>query len=375
MSWTSPEELRTQVERYWSNGRLLTDPELFPLELKLRRPDSRALSEQFDEVRHWIRALEGEPAYRIDWMERDHRILGRNRVPRGVTIPTQSDALKLIGRTEDATRFHALQASTVQRMPELKEWAARKPLTILEHAADWERILDVVQWFRENPCCGLYLRQLDIPCVNTKFIEGRKPLLIELLGCVLPGEKCEAGTRYFERRYGLKIKPLQVRFRILDSRLAIHGLTDLAIPAEDLAALELPVKRVFVTENEINGLAFPGMADSIVIFGLGYGVELLGTIPWLTRCDLHYWGDIDTYGFHMLDLLRASLPHAQSFLMDRATLLEHRALWVREENPYRGELTRLTDDERSVFEDLDGVRLEQERIRFTSVEKALTGLR
>src|SRR5205823_11652787 len=56
--WTSPADLRAQVERLWSKGRLLADETLFPLELKLRGPESRALSERFEEVRSWIRDLE-----------------------------------------------------------------------------------------------------------------------------------------------------------------------------------------------------------------------------------------------------------------------------------------------------------------------------
>jgi hypothetical protein len=371
MTWTSPQDLREQLQRYWSNGRLLTDPALFPLELKMRRPDSRALSERFEEVRQWIRSLEAEPAYRIEWTEVEHRVLGRNRVPRGVTVPTQGDALRLLDRVEDAMRFQALSSLTMRRLPELNAWLMRKPLVALELAADWDRILDVLLWFREHPRCGLYLRQLDIPGVGTKFIEALKPQFIELLGCVLPREDCESGPRYFERRYGLKTKPLQVRFRILDPRLAIQGLTDLAIPTSDLAALELPVARVFITENEINGLAFPNVRDSMVIFGMGYGLELLALIRWLNTRAIHYWGDIDTYGFHMLDLLRANFPHAQSFLMDRRTLIEHRALCVTEATPYRGELTRLTAEERSLFQDLHGDRLEQERIRYRWVEETL----
>ncbi len=41
-------------------------------------------------------------------------------------------------------------------------------------------------------------------------------------------------------------------------------------------------------------------------------------------------GDIDTYGFAMLDRLRSYHPHIRSLLMDEATLLQHRPLWGRE---------------------------------------------
>ena len=374
--WTTPADLRAQVERYWRSGRLLGgDPE-FPIELKLRRPESRDLSERFEDVRQWIRELENEPLYRIEWTEIDHRVLGRNRVPARVFVDTQNDAFKLLGRIEDASRFQTLSALTMERLPELTGWLARKPLAVLEHASDWERVLDVLQWFRAHPCSGLYLRQVDIAGVDTKFIEARKSLLIELLELVLQTETPSAeaalpGPRYFERRCGLVTKPVQIRIRLLDQRLAIQGLTDLAIPDRDLAALALPVERVFITENEINGLAFPDVPRSLVIFGLGYGLERLAGIEWLRERALHYWGDIDTYGFHMLDRLRASFPEARSFLMDRETLLEHRAMWVKEVRTYGGALGRLTSDERTVYDELRGVRLEQERIRFKWLQMAL----
>ena len=98
----------------------------------------------------------------------------------------------------------------------------------------------------------------------------------------MPGRGA-AGQRNFEPRYGLASKPSQVRFRILDGRLAIQGLTDLAVPAREFASLDLPVERVFITENEINGLAFPGVPGSLVIFGLGYGLDRLSEVRWLHR--------------------------------------------------------------------------------------------
>ena len=386
--WTTPADLRRQVQRHWDSGRLLASgvkgESLFPLELRLRGPDTRALSERFEEVRRWIRELESESRYRIEWREVNHRLLGRNRVPARIVVPGEREALELIGKTDEAARFRSLAATTLEMLPELGAYLARRPLTALESAADWERILAVLVWFRAHPRCGLYLRQLDIAGVDTKFIEGRKPLLAELLDIVLPPEALgdagaagAAGQRSFEARYGLASKPSQVRFRILDERLSIQGLTDLAVPAREFASLDLPVERVFITENEINGLAFPSVPGSLVIFGLGYGLDRLSEVRWLHRRALHYWGDIDTYGFHILDRLRALFPGAQSFLMDRETLLGHAPLWVRESNPYDGELARLTSTERALYDDLrrnrlgERVRLEQERIPYGWVQRAL----
>ncbi|WP_429207336.1 DUF3322 domain-containing protein [Massilia sp. UYP11] len=59
---------------------------------------------------------------------------------------------------------------------------------------------------------GIYLRQVDIPGVDTKFIEARKRLIAELLDQVLPAESIDAGAvgaRQLETRYGLLGKPAQ----------------------------------------------------------------------------------------------------------------------------------------------------------------------
>src|SRR5207248_90414 len=138
------------------------------------------------------------------------------------------------------------------------------PFLALAHAKDWTNILAVLSWFRDHPNSGLYLRQIDIEGIDTKFIENHKPLLADLLGIVLERHSDfePEGLPPFELRYGLKGKPPLVRFRVLDSALAIGSLTDIAVPADQFSSLRLPARRIFITENEVNGLAFPGMAKS-----------------------------------------------------------------------------------------------------------------
>lgn len=390
MTWTTPADLVGQVTRLWTRGRILgaivSDEALFPRRLQLRRPDRKAMAEHFGDVRDWIRALEsGGKAkrgfgYEIDWTEINHRQVGRNRIPAAITVPTECDALRLIGKEKAADRFRKLVQATVGQFPALKGWLARRPLTVLEHAEDWAGVLAVVAWFRDHPRSGLYLRQLDIPGVDTKFVEARKGLLSELIGLVAgtnASEEQPSGIRSFELRHGLSAKPALVRFRVLDARLSIRGITDLSVPVAEFAALKISPARVFVTENEINGLSFPDVPGSVVIFGLGYGVELLSDIAWFKDRAIHYWGDIDTHGFAMLDRLRGSYPQTQAFLMDRSTLLAHRTLWGDEPSPYKNELTRLRDDERALYDDLHSdrlghrVRLEQERVRFGWLKQTL----
>ncbi|MGN6232962.1 MAG: Wadjet anti-phage system protein JetD domain-containing protein [Trinickia sp.] len=123
--------------------------------------------------------------------------------------------------------------------------------------------------------------------------------------------------------------------------------------------------------------AFPDVPQSTVLFGAGYGWEVLEPARWLTGCALHYWGDIDTHGFAILDQLRSRFPHVGSFLMDRATLMAHEAFWGDEDDQVIRDLPRLTTQESELFDDLrdnrirHGLRLEQERIGFGWVRAAL----
>jgi len=392
-AWTCAEDVEAWLLKLWLHGRIVaakvTGEAVFPLRLRVRGPDSSALAARFGDAQTWVRDLEAASrsgrgfGFDLVWHEVRHRQLGRNRLPFEIVVATEADALRLIRKQADARRFEALASATAAACPDLLPWLAKKPLLALEHAADWARILAVLAWFRENPRSGLYLRQVDIAQVDTKFIESRRGLLSELLDIVLarePSRSAPGGAPTFEARYGLRSKPAVVRFRLLDGQPAFAGLSDISTPAEAFAHLKLNPRIVFITENDVNGLAFPQVNEALVLFGRGDSLDLLAKAKWLRRSRLVYWGDIDTHGFRILARLRTYFPEAQSLLMDEATLLAHRPLWVRENQPFAGDLPHLFEAERQLFEDLklnrygNHVRLEQERIPYRCLLTALAGL-
>jgi hypothetical protein len=101
------------------------------------------------------------------------------------------------------------------------------------------------------------------------------------------------------------------------------GLSDLTVPVAQFAPLHTCVERVFVTESEINALAFPQVASDMVIFGAGYGINRLAQIERLRDLDIAYRGDIDTHGFAILGRLHAVLPTVRSLSMDTPTFQAH----------------------------------------------------
>lgn len=384
MNWTTPRDLREQLEKRWQRGEILRarlgDELLFPLQLRLRKPAARDLTERFADVADWVRDLrDGSKqqrgyGYTVHWRQHRNRVQGSNALPHMITVDTEEDALRWLGCKVEANRFSRLAETTLERFPELLDWLRKRPLRSLEYEPIWADLLVVLAWFQAHPRPGIYLRELDIPGIHTKFIEAHRGLLAELLDEVLPTQTIDqhaTGVRGFNRRYGLRDKPAVIRFRLLDGRLAIHGMTDLAVPVEQLAKFDPGADTVFVTENEINGLAFPAVDNALVIFGLGYGVDVLRNLPWLAEKQLYYWGDVDTHGFAILNRFRQSFPEARSLLMDRATVDAHQMVWGREpkHKRFNGELPLLTYDEQALYQTLCNnalaprLRLEQEHVR------------
>ncbi len=388
MNWTSPADLADTLRRKWQRGLFLRayleDEPLFPLRLPIKHPNTGELGDSFAEAREWLQQLEAAArGYGLEYREVNHRQLGRQKIPVAAIFNHEADALGVIGKNKEAEKFRRISGEIITACPKLLPWLKKRPLKVLEHGEEWPRLLAILAFARHNPRPGIYLRQLDIAGVDTKFIEQRRKLLSELLDMALPPENINQearGAAGFAERYGFIAKPVQVRFRILDAGLYIQGLTDLQIPADEFALLNMPVEQVFITENMINGLAFPDFPKAIVIFGLGYGLDRLAAVEWLKDKKIAYWGDLDSHGFAMLDQIRSYFPQAASLLMDRATLLAHRPQWGTETSPTNKDLLRLDGEERQLYNEIrenslaDSLRLEQERISFEFLRVALRRL-
>lgn len=391
MTWTGPADIKAQVQRWWDRGELLVAPtsldSQFPRRLKLKAPTSGELSERFDEVRKWVASLREVPHLRIEMREFNHRVLGRNMIPAEIWIDTLDDALAVISKRKEAQQFHSMLKGSQLRCPASCDWLLKRPIRALSLKSDWERILDTVLWIQANPRPTIYLRQVPLSGIDTKFIESHRGVLTELLDLVLPPELINAqftGLSAFATRYGFRDKPPRIRFRILDSAHAIlptSGEQDITLDRDTFAELHPPVSIVFITENEINFLSFPPMPNSMIIFGSGYGFDLLGAAHWLHACDLFYWGDIDTHGFAILHGARAYFPRMKSLMMDETTLLAHRMFWGTEATPHPAyELHNLTVEEQTLYTKLKtnafapSLRLEQERIEWKYVAAELMKL-
>ncbi len=391
--WTHDKDIRIRLVKKWNKGEILAQCAghcpFEPLLILLKYPTADELIHQFDAARTWIEHMAGHAAkpdkkgFDIEWYEFNHRTLGRNRIPKAVIFRTLDDILSYLGKTREAHQYQMLFKKITACCPELEALLIEKPLAVLHHAAVWDELLAIVSYLKNNPCPNIYLRQLEIPGVDTKFIENHKAWLVKLLARVLPGDAVNQqaqGPAAFETRFGFVSKPARIRFRFLDPGFTLMGLSDLEIPANEFNNLPIKPDTIFIVENEINGLAFPPFPRALVIFGLGYSLAVLSNARWMKDKPIWYWGDIDTHGFAMINQIRHYFPQTRSFLMDEATLFSHKALWGREPSPVGRDLSLLTAEEAFVYDALrknfhaPSLRLEQERISFTQVRRVLENI-
>lgn len=388
--WTTPAEVISVLKRRWETGlylsRVAAGEPWQAVDLPLRRPTATQLAHRFAEVQDWARLWNAvDPdLFRVEYRALGGRLTGVNQVPARVWVDTFEQLCRLLGVTRQARRFEQLLDETREAEPELLDWVAAHPIRALRHEGDWHRVLGTVTWLNDEQHSGLYLRQIAVPGVDTKFIEQHRGLLADLLDAHPHGRRADLSKPRgeFAARYGFRGKPEQVRFRFLGAAdgesdgdgAGLAGFTELTVRAQELQHAPLKVATVYVVENEITYLAFPAAPDAVVILGGGYRVgQLLERLVWLAGVDLVYWGDIDTHGFAILSRLRQRFPHTRSILMDRATLLAHRGQWATEPDPTKVPLGHLSLEESQLYADLvvgrlgPSVRLEQERVQFSAV--------
>lgn len=394
--WTTPDDIKNYVEKMWNRGALLkamiTGRSPYPVVVRLKGPRSGELASRFDEVRAWVDALKKASkdargkGYRIEYRQAQSRELGRNLVPESAVVDSAEDALYLIRRAGDAARFAGMLATAEEMCPTLVSYLERRHVRAIPLSDVWEAVARTALWVSRNPMPGIYARQVDLPGVDTKFFEKNESAIADLIDAldVIPSQPLANEDRAksdFEARYGFLSEQPQLRFRPPEGNGVFPDcVTDITLPADEFARLSFPknaVKRVFVTENKVNFLSFPSIPNAMVIWGKGYGCDLIGDAKWLEDALIFYWGDIDTNGFAILDRFRSHFPEAKSFLMDRDTLLSHKKSWVREDTQRRAALTRLDDSEADLYSALledrfgEHVRLEQERISYSLVLKAV----
>ena len=287
---------------------------------------------------------------------------GIQDIPISISFQSEFDYLKYINKEKDTVKFKKDITSILSSFPELKDWICKYPIKVIEN--DWESLLKVCKYFKTVPQPHLYIRELPIQ-VHTKYIESNTGIIRELLDIII-AEHINVDEKQFESRFNLKFDETLVRFRILDEAISqqlFGGFDDISIPISEFQHLSLPIQTVYIVENKMNMLTFPAQSNGIVVFGKGFGVDIMKNVEWLKTKKIYYWGDLDAHGFQILSEIRTHFEQVESFMMDKHTFdLFYEGDKGTETNVEKD--LCLTSEENEMFKYLKeyNLRLEQEKI-------------
>ena len=294
-----PEDVRQLLaRRFQSKHRewLVGDPGegQWPLEVPLGVPTEQAALRQVDGVRAWVSAWQGwQGAGTLSWCERRWKALGVQRLPEKLALGGPEDVAMWIGESARWERAQSRYQTLTARWPVLAQQLPRYFDVLADYGdADFRRLAEMLDWIANHPQSDLYPRQLPVSGLDSKWLDGRKGLLTDLVAAI---QEDSSSDLDFYQRCGLKAPPILVRMRVLDQalRARVGGVGDITAPVEDLAGLNLPVSHVFIVENLQTGLAMSDMPGAVVFMRLGYNVDVLARFSWLARAKCIYWGDLD----------------------------------------------------------------------------------
>ncbi len=339
----SPQELAARLAQHWNSAdwrerQLLGATAAWPLTLAIGQPDTAVFLNDAAALRSHLqqwRAVEQHGLGSVQWQERRYR--GSSDA---IAVPTHWQLAKPSQCIAAISHFKVPGHAQVK-----SDYARLSTLIAGVERPGFQRLLvrRLVQW-RETPteaviaaahtalqlepgCAqGKPLRALAVQGNDTKFFERHASLLTALLDERFDGEASRQGLVGFlgalpEDDHWLLIAPLSPD---------LLPFAQMRVRASELLTTPLPDSRILLVENErcLHQLPQP-VAHTIAVLGAGLNLGWLAA-PWLQGRRVAYWGDLDTWGLHMLATARHHLPHLQALLMDAATFSAHQHLAVAE---------------------------------------------
>ncbi|MET7423625.1 DUF3322 domain-containing protein [Dactylosporangium sp. NPDC005555] len=213
--WTTPTDVTDVLRRRWDRGDFLAasmaDADWQPVAVPIRAPTAREIADAFAAAQSWAdRWRAADPRlFRLEHRSVGGRHVGTNTLPCRAWIDTPRQLWQILGVTRYAQRFDELVELTRQRTPALIDYLATQPMKVLHHEQQWAALLDTILWIEANTGADLYLRQVDVPGVDTKFIEQHRSILASLLDRQLPEHRIAADVPAsdFAGRYRFRKKP------------------------------------------------------------------------------------------------------------------------------------------------------------------------
>jgi hypothetical protein len=417
----SPEEAKK-----WARQRLVSQRRKWfdglgswPQSLSLDRPtravaqrDRTAVRAWSAKWREWIELRKADdPVVQFEdvtWADGQQTFAAR------LTFADPSTLAKFVGESTAWELALYRRSRMIEAWPQLEAQRLGRflPELVAEEPADFERLMRLLTWLTANPDSGLYVRQLPVEDVDTKWVHGRRSLVSQIFqrisqpvalsepeqgidsdeesetaSGVITFTKTDGAKEADEATQGMAAAPGQAESETEDEeaessptagdfyricglrraaplvkvavlcpylRAAVGGLRDFESPLGEIAKLPIQPTGLIIIENLETAYSLEDARGVVAIVKLGNAVTLLAEVPWAHQCPVLYWGDIDTYGFSILAVARRTLEPrgatVTSMLMDRATLESHKHLMVQEsQQTPRVDRSLLRDHEAEVY--------------------------
>jgi hypothetical protein len=388
----SPHTLAAKLVQQWNSAdwrerQLLGGGTAWPLTLAIGQPDPAVFLNDATALRSHLqqwRAVEDLGLGSVQWQERRYR--GSSDA---IAVPTHWQLAKPSQCITAIRHFkvpgHAQVHSDYARLctfiagverPGFQRLLVRRLVQWRDAPADAViAAAHMAQQLEPGSAQGKPLRALVVQGNDSKFLERHASLLTALLDERFDGEASRQGLVGFlgalpEDEHWLLIAPLTP---------GLLPFAQMRVRASELLTTPLPAGRILLVENERclhQLLPQPPqpVADTIAVLGAGLNLGWLAA-PWLQERAVAYWGDLDTWGLHMLAMARGHLPHLQALLMDAATFSAHQHLAVAEPmHAPESACNTLQPDEAALMGHLraqDKGRLEQEFLSADAVHSAV----
>ncbi len=383
----SPDYVATRLARQWRSAdyreaRLLDKGALdtagfnasaWPLIFSIGKPSSRALIENLGAVRAHIHAWRDLAVGEVIWEPVIFRSASEPiSVPVQWILHTPSDWIAAINNIQIASEFERLAHLREGANPLFQRLLIRQE-SLWRDRSDKDVLLALQLAMNLSQGCaqGLPLRALALSGIDSKFYERNRQLIIQLLDIRFDGVVSQQGLEQFlgaaqDNHHWLLV---------VDLDGSLLPFRQIRVSDKDLLETALPGTHLLIVENERCHHQLSRCSNTLAILGAGQNLAWMAA-SWLSTKQLAYWGDIDTWGLHMLAQARNYQPDLTPLLMSKNIFELHgNNKVVVEAEPIRALPAKgLTESELQLFSFLllqEKGRLEQEFIAKESVVQAI----
>lgn len=288
----------------------------WPNRLHLGRPARIQLDDELESVGKWADTWKMDQVpdgIEVEWVERSSRY-GSQRLPFRAIVHSPRDMARLLNEQEAWERAVTHARLLVELVPAVEPRPALLELSLLSDI-DVQLAGLAAKAIRCNPSSGLYPRQLAIPGLDTKWVEGHQGVLRSLTSDVTNSD------------FGLRRVPTTADLLLADPSARDNRRLPrfFSVSRDELADFDhgLPPSEmtVLIVENRQCAIDLPDFHGLVVLHGLGNSApELVAATPWIRNAArILYWGDMDLAGYSILHRLRTLGIAAESLLMCTTT--------------------------------------------------------